>query len=784
MHCRLMIPLLVIPAMAIVLPMVQAAEFDAWIVPNQGIEAGSGNVLFNLSVNNTNSTVNITRVNVSLPGGFLFTEMSNKTSAGQALFSNDSMNLSWANQTPEGLVANLSMEWFAFNASVNPTPGDYYVNVTVLDGRNVTNSTALLVQLIGCNESLVLSVLSPSGDSEVWGEPVGVTGYIEDACGSPVEDVMVNWSFSSDSFNLTYEQNQSNQSLGCYNYTWTDTERPPGWYNITMNASRSGYPDNETLLEDAFHLGYRPNITWAGAERTGTCPDTFNFSVNVTDADNDYNNVSVEIRPWNQSAQAWGDWQLVNWTWQDQLSGDTVHFCHNFSNESWERGLHSFRFRSVDEFGLSDSLNGSGSFTIYNCSRVIDIRPVTPTPPNGSNSSSPDIVINMTFSSYYYNATECLLVYNNGSVSNLTGNASKGWCAFNITNQSEGFFNYSVWVHNTYTNDSWNGTWYVRFISPCIENWTYGDWGSCTGGYQYRSATDLNSCGTTDNRSALSRVCDDGGGSGGGGSSVEVYPTATKTWNAIRPGRPALMEIERSGISATSVAIEVSETVGRCRVVVKGFSSRPAQVDESPPGTVHSYMDITTSANTSSISRTVIEFSVGRAWIEGNGIDSSTIRLTRLEANWTALPTAMTGSDNQTLSFRATAPGLSWFAVTGSKLDENITGEANISEGAAGNRSGEEPAPGTVEEWDACEPGEHQCAGGIVLQVCNTQGTGWVNEETCLYGCRDGECARTLHTELDISQLWAALVGITILAALFIIYAKRRAIDDFLFWRF
>jgi PGF-pre-PGF domain-containing protein len=782
MHCRFVVPLAAVAALALILPMVRAADFDALVVPNQSIWAGSAGVMFNLTINNTNQSVNITGVNVSLPQGFVFVSGSNQTSS-QALFANDSVNLTWTNQTPEGFIANMSGEWFVFNASVNSTPGDYYINITVLDSQGVTNSTGLLVQLTGCNSSLVLAILSPAGGSEAWGEPIEVRGYIEDVCGNPVEDVLVNWSFSSYSNNYTYEQNQSNQSLGYYNYTWTDTQRLPGWYNITMNASRTGYPDNETLLEDAFHIGYRPGIAWVDADRTGTCPETFHFSAQVTDADNDYNNISVELSMWNQSAQGWEGWQLVNWTWKDQLSADIIHFYHNFSNESWEQGLYSYRFSSVDEFNLSGSLNGSGGFMIYNCSRVVDIRPVPPTPENGSNSSSPDIVINMTFSSYYYNATDCILSYNNGSISNFTGNISKGWCAFNITNQTEGLFNYSVWVHNTYTNDSWNGTWYVGFLFPCIEDWVYGDWGSCTGGWQHRSATDLNSCGTADNRSALSMTCDSGGG-GGGGSSADTHLAATKVWSAIRPGIPAVMEIDRSGISATSVAVEVSESVGTCNVIVRGFSSKPAQV-EPPAGRVHSYLNITTTANKSRLSRVTVEFSVERSWVESMGIDIPSIRLMRLNGNWTELPTEITGSDNESLSFRAVMPGLSWFAVTGKSAGGDLTGAEPETPREVAREPDQEPGLETPEEvWDVCRPGEHQCAGGLVLQVCNAWGTGWINEETCFYGCRDEGCARTFYIEFDLDQLWTVLAGIMILAALLIIYSKRRAIDDFFFWRF
>lgn len=50
------------------------------------------------------------------------------------------------------------------------------------------------------------------------------------------------------------------------------------------------------------------------------------------------------------------------------------------------------------------------------------------------------------------------------------------------------------------------------YVPPtCTESWTYGSWGTCSGGQQTRTATDSNDCGTTSNRQTLSRTC---GGSG------------------------------------------------------------------------------------------------------------------------------------------------------------------------------------------------------------------------------------------------------------------------------
>ena len=61
----------------------------------------------------------------------------------------------------------------------------------------------------------------------------------------------------------------------------------------------------------------------------------------------------------------------------------------------------------------------------------------------------------------------------------------------------------------------------IQFMISCHENWTYGSWGpcSCTTQTRTRSGTDLNSCGTTTNRSAVSESCVPSDCGGGGGTT-------------------------------------------------------------------------------------------------------------------------------------------------------------------------------------------------------------------------------------------------------------------------
>ena len=68
----------------------------------------------------------------------------------------------------------------------------------------------------------------------------------------------------------------------------------------------------------------------------------------------------------------------------------------------------------------------------------------------------------------------------------------------------------------------------------CDENWDCTNWGACSNGQQSRSCTDLAHCGTTVNKPALTQSCTSGGGGGGGGTPPASCSEnwSCKSWSA------------------------------------------------------------------------------------------------------------------------------------------------------------------------------------------------------------------------------------------------------------
>lgn len=726
------------------------------LFPNSSIEAGS-TALFNLSMNNTNNTLNITAVNITLPSGFSFIQGSNQSSSQEGLFQNSTI-LQWLNLTQEGFIENLTQGWLAFNSTVNTNPGNYNFTVDVTFTDYSTNQSIITVTVNDTTPPSGLTFLQAPANGS-WSNSswfiVNLTfqELNPDTCLLDLGNgSQQNWSMQMTGSMCWF--NASNQSQGSHNWS------------VWINDTSGNLAWNGTWL---LNIGSVPR----DLEPSGTTPQ----------------NGSVIGRSWFEA----------NFTFTEHDPDTCLLYLDNGSVQSLNMSLNAsegFCYLNVTGQGeghLNYSLWINTTAGAYNQSDwyhlTIDL---TPTVISGVTVNESYTTTNINWSTSF--PADSLVEYGSGNQSNLTLNVTNSTMDTshmvilgNLSEGTEYFFNITCCDNLSICNTS--GTWnFTTLTTLCTENWSYGAWSECSGGTQTRSATDLNSCGTTDNRSALSRSCDDGGGGGGGGSSSETYHTATKIWSNIKPGIPATMEIDVPGIAATSVTVEVSESVRTSNMIVRGFSIKPSEIGAVPEGRVHSYMNITTTVNRSRISRAVVEFYVESSWTEGLGIEPSSVRLMRLAEEWEELDTIFLGSDGGRHSFRADVAGFSWFAITGQPIQnetgspEDGTSEPGPTEQEPGGETPGQPAAPDV-EWELCTPGEAQCVAGVIRQLCNGDGNGWVNKETCYYGCMDGECSDTFVIEIDINQFLVGVGVAVVIIVLALIYIKRKDIDDFLFWR-
>ncbi|MEE9322954.1 MAG: PGF-pre-PGF domain-containing protein, partial [Candidatus Aenigmarchaeota archaeon] len=256
-----------------------------------------------------------------------------------------------------------------------------------------------------------------------------------------------------------------------------------------------------------------------------------------------------------------------------------------------------------------------------------------------------------------------------------------------------------------------------NFTTPaCIESWVYGGWSMCAGNLQTRTATDLNGCGTTVNRSIVSQACFIGGG---GGPSGGAPPSITYAWDEITPEETATLNIEEEDISLTRIDFQVNEQVSNVNIEVTKLDTKPAEIAQDVAGDVYQYINIshTVNVNQTNVKGVTIGFRVNKTWIAGNDIDKSTVRLNRyVSNNWVGLNTWLVNETTDYINYESLSPGFSYFAVTGEEVGE--TGrEENVTQ------------PPLV-----CDPGSERCSGNEI-QECNPAGTAWVGKESCVHGC-------------------------------------------------
>jgi len=229
--------------------------------------------LLNFTINNTETTTNITQVNITLPNtNFTFDMGTNGTSASDASFSNTSTLLSWTNTTTAGIIQNETVEYFWFNVTASQ-PGSYNFIVTLLNSSGVSNSTNVSITINDTTPPTVGSIQPTSADEDV------ATNY----------NATVNDNVAIDSCSL-YINSTLNGTMNISGTTAnrTVTFATPGTYillaNCTDAAGNINDTSNTTITINDITV---PVITLISpADSTSSTVTEYNFTFNVTDDEN------------------------------------------------------------------------------------------------------------------------------------------------------------------------------------------------------------------------------------------------------------------------------------------------------------------------------------------------------------------------------------------------------------------------------------------------------------------------------------------------------------------
>ncbi len=294
---------------------------------------------------------------------------------------------------------------------------------------------------------------------------------------------------------------------------------------------------------------------------------------------------------------------------------------------------------------------------------------------------------------------------------------------------------------------------------PCTENWSYGEWTTCSGGQQTRMATDLNDCGTAINRSAITQSCSSVPSGSPTGSSPppsvtvqnksRMFENATWYFEKIEEGVDTGFILNETLHAVNQVWIKVRNEVNEVFVDIKKLESRPSLVIKEPNGNVYQYLSITFwNLSTADVEVGKIRFGVDKRWIENNSINKSTIGMKRyFDSEWQSLKTTLSSEDDNDVYYLAETPGFSVFAITGESIKE-----AKI----------------------ICNPGELRCNENK-LEKCSEDSTTWDEKEICIYGCENAECNGNPQEPFGYAWMILSLTAIAVAGFYFLKRRKPRA---------
>ncbi|AKB74240.1 Cell surface protein [Methanosarcina lacustris Z-7289] len=195
-----------------------------------------------------------------------------------------------------------------------------------------------------------------------------------------------------------------------------------------------------------------------------------------------------------------------------------------------------------------------------------------------------------------------------------------------------------------------------------------------------------------------------GGSSGGGGGgspessrNVELKEISNEQ---VFKGIHTCYTFKGETNEIVAVEFDPKKNFGRITTIVEMLKNTSSIVKEPAPGTVYRNLNIWIGpsgfSSPENLENARISFRVHRAWLSENGIDENTMTLYRHNENmWNALPTALTGEDEDFFYFTAETPGFSPFAIASPEkntqaIEITQVGNEDITVMSTGEISGEE----------------------------------------------------------------------------------------------
>ncbi|MBU5557737.1 MAG: PGF-pre-PGF domain-containing protein [Candidatus Aenigmarchaeota archaeon] len=546
---------------------------------------------------------------------------------------------------------------------------------------------------------------------------------------------------------INLESETAQTGWGSINVTWDNLtiSAPELYEGVFSNTSASGIynvtffaRDNYTAINDTEQTYF--NITEINDAPSvpyilSPAPNLVIENIvqiqwsNVFDEENDSLQFNITLLNPNYSENAtivtnYGNASTTSYNWDTTLFQDGNYSLKLvvFENETAER--------------LSSYSIMTGTFAIDNTPPVIEF--VSPTETSGSTINRNYIQINVTASDLYFDYVEVFL-YNSTGLLNQTINTTSPYFV-NFTNLPDGLYYFNATAYdaagNSNSTETRNVTIAAPDTSPPVVNllsptastysstavplsWTTSK-PTAWCGYSLNGGANITvSTNTTitaaEGTNTLILYCNDSVGRMGsnnvtftvsipappmpwiGTPYTPAVPPSQFVFPLITPEKPAVFQPAIPGLDTFSVYS--NRAIANVSINVSAIKC--PDINTTRP--IYLCFDVNSNMNESDINRTEMAYCVNESWIAAHNV-SSTVMVRLTAAGWQSLLTLLLKKQDNETCFVATGSGFSYFAILGLTIPQ------------------------------VCVPLTKQCA-GKVLQVCNIEGTGWTDLETCEYGC-------------------------------------------------
>lgn len=180
-----------------------------------------------------------------------------------------------------------------------------------------------------------------------------------------------------------------------------------------------------------------------------------------------------------------------------------------------------------------------------------------------------------------------------------------------------------------------------------------------------------------------------GGGGGGGNTGENADNIKIKEVEKLYvTGNSEIIYLfDENTNPISSISYNSLKNAGLITSTVEVLNDVSSTVSEKPDGIIYKNINIWIGkagyANENNMEDMKISFEVLKEWIQENDVETTNIHLKRYhEGNWETLETEMTGESEDYITFEATTPGFSPFAITadlssGNTIDETLLDEEN-----------------------------------------------------------------------------------------------------------